>query len=101
MKANPLLSAATPAACRRQKPPRLVYSAGSARPTAAAPAPAAEKPSLFPNAASNPFGGGSAAPAPSLFGAPGAAARVRWVRRVRRGAHLRDARGTRRRRERR
>ena len=72
MKANPLFGAAPtptpPKAAEPAAPPPSLFG-GFGASTAAAPAPAAEKPSLFPNAASNPFGGGAAAPAPSLFGA--------------------------------
>ena len=72
MKANPLFGAATPTPPKAAEAAAPSLFGGFGASTAAAPAAAAEKPSLFPNAASNPFGGGSAAPAPSLFGAPGA-----------------------------
>jgi nuclear pore complex protein Nup50 len=66
MKENPLFAAPSPATGDKPAAPPLFAGFGGA--SAAAAAPAAAAPSLFPNAASNPFSGGSAAPPPSLFG---------------------------------
>ena len=72
MKANPLFGAAATTPPKAAEPAAPSLFGGFGASTAAAPVAVAEKSSLFPNAASNPFGGGAAAPAPSLFGAPGA-----------------------------
>lgn len=74
MKANPLFGTApspTPPKAAEPVAPAPTLFSGLGASSAAAPAPAAEKLSLFPNAASNPFGAGT--PAPNLFGAPGTA----------------------------
>jgi nuclear pore complex protein Nup50 len=74
MRANPLFGVASaptpPKAAEPAAPAPSLFSGFGA--AVVASVAVTEKPSLFPNAATNPFGAG--APAPGLFGAPGAAA---------------------------